>query len=95
MTMTKTQLHKLTKAALNRLYSPSTARHLWELHEMGVSVGTLARARKVLDGFKVTPCMSERWTFEPVTYWYRKGVGLLLYEQATSTMIEIIPVDED
>ena len=88
--MSKTKLRALTKAALQRLYSPSTARRLWELHEIGVSVGTLARARKVLDGFGVTRENDKEWMFNPVIEWYRVEVGLRLYHAVSHTMIEVV-----
>ena len=89
-TMTKNQLNKLTKTALKRLYSPPTARRLWELHGIGVSVGTLARARKVLDGFGVTPGNDGEWTFDLIHEWYREEIGLRMHCVSTHTIIEVV-----
>lgn len=94
--MSKTKMRALTKSALQRLYSPSTARRLWELHEMGVSVGTLARARKALDGFSVTPENDGEWSF--LTYGgattildcIKGRIPLSMYHEKTRTYLEVL-----
>lgn len=91
--LTSVSIASLTEAALARHFSPGRAQRLKDLIGMGVSLSTVARARKVLDGFGVTPENDHEWHF--YADWDTDidvdGTATLqLWHQTSGTWIEVV-----
>ncbi len=86
--LTRIALARLTIKTLRLKFSPPQAGRLWELHGMGVSLGTLARAYKILRAFEVTPETDHEWLFCALG-----DDSLELWHEASGTRIEVEAVD--
>lgn len=83
-----TDLTELAHLALAARFSPRKVERFKEVLRMGVSIGTVARAVKVLQAYGTTPENDHEWSVFMETK--DEPVPLQLWHKATGTWIEVL-----